>query len=41
MTIQMGDEAIDFVLRDSSGTAYRLLDYRGHWVLLVFHRHLG
>lgn len=33
--------AIPFVLPDSSGREHRLEDYRGHWLLLVFHRHLG
>lgn len=41
MTIQVGDPAVDFELHDSAGKAHRLVDYREHWVLLVFHRHLG
>jgi peroxiredoxin len=41
MTNQVGDPAIEFELNDSTGKTHRLVDYRGHWVLLVFHRHLG
>jgi peroxiredoxin len=33
--------AIPFTLNDSAGHPHRLEDYRGHWLLLVFHRHLG
>lgn len=33
--------AIPFALQDSAGTLHRLEDYRGQWLLLVFHRHLG
>ena len=36
-----GKKAIPFTLRDSAGETHRLADYRGHWLLLVFHRHLG
>ena len=36
-----GKSAIDFRLDDSRGGPHRLEDYRGHWLLLVFHRHLG
>ena len=36
-----GRPAIPFALNDSAGHRHRLEDYRGHWLLLVFHRHLG
>ena len=41
MTIQVGDPAIEFELPDSAGKVQRLVDFRGHWLLMVFHRHLG
>ncbi|MFP6581176.1 MAG: hypothetical protein VCD00_01325 [Candidatus Hydrogenedentota bacterium] len=34
-------EAVAFKLADAKGTTHSLPDYRGHWLLLVFHRHLG
>jgi len=33
--------AVDFELPDSDGKLHRPADYRGSWLLLVFHRHLG
>lgn len=36
-----GKPALSFTLTDSTGHSHRLEDYRGHWLLLVFHRHLG
>ncbi len=33
--------AIDFSLKDIHGTTHTLADDSGHWLLLVFHRHLG
>ena len=36
-----GKPAIPFSLPDSTGQTHRLEDYRGQWLLLVFHRHLG
>ena len=36
----MVERAIPFELTDTSGRAHRLDDYRGVWLLLVFHRHL-
>ena len=33
--------AIPFSLIDSKGKQHRLEDYKGSWLLLVFHRHLG
>ena len=32
---------IEFELKDTSGAVHQLQDYAGHWLLLVFHRHLG
>jgi peroxiredoxin len=36
-----GKPAIDFHLADLAGRPHALTDFRGHWLLLVFHRHLG
>ena len=36
-----GQQAVPFELADVHGTTHRLEDYRGSWLLLVFHRHLG
>ena len=36
-----GQPAIAFSLCDSEGRSHRFADYRGQWLLLVFHRHLG
>lgn len=36
-----GRPAPPFALRDSDGRIHRLDAYRGSWLLLVFHRHLG
>ena len=36
-----GLTAVDFELSDADGETYRLADFRGRWLLLVFHRHLG
>jgi peroxiredoxin len=36
-----GKPAIPFRLRDSIGQNHRLEEYRGNWLLMVFHRHLG
>lgn len=36
-----GKPAIPFHLADSGGRMHRLEDYRGAWLLMVFHRHLG
>ena len=33
--------AVPFALPDPSGRLYRLGDFTGSWLLLVFHRHLG
>lgn len=36
-----GKPAVPFMLRDSKGRSHGLEDYKGSWLLLVFHRHLG
>lgn len=36
-----GRPALPFTLPDSQGRTHCLDDYRGHWLLLMFHRHLG
>jgi peroxiredoxin len=36
-----GHPAIPFNLRDSGGKPHLLENYRGSWLLMVFHRHLG
>lgn len=36
-----GKPAVDFRLPDSGGHFHRLEDYRGCWLLMIFHRHLG
>jgi peroxiredoxin len=37
----IGKSAPPFELPDSNGGIHRLETYRGSWLLLVFHRHLG
>ena len=37
----VGYPAIPFEMIDASGKSHRLDDYRGGWLLMVFHRHLG
>lgn len=41
MTHRDGTVAVPFELTDTSGRVHRLDQYAGHWLLLVFHRHLG
>jgi len=41
MTTLTGRPAIPFSLHDSEGRSHCLEDYRGRWLLMVFHRHLG
>ena len=41
MDMQLGSPAVDFDLPDTTGHYHRLQDYRGHILLMVFHRHLG
>jgi len=36
-----GKPAIPFNLRDSEGHTHHLENYKGNWLLMVFHRHLG
>jgi len=40
MESEVGSTAIPFELKDIAGKAHRLEDYRGDWLLLMFHRHL-
>ncbi len=37
---RVGSPAVPFALEDASGALHRLDPYAGHWLLLVFHRHL-
>lgn len=37
----VGGPAVPFALADASALCTWLDDYRGGWLLLVFHRHLG
>lgn len=37
----LGRPAVDFRLEDLGGRTHALSDYRGRWLLLDFHRHLG
>lgn len=41
MDNKVGSTAIPFELKDVDGKAHRLEHYRGSWLLLMFHRHLG
>ncbi|MEL7500241.1 MAG: hypothetical protein AAFN77_21775 [Planctomycetota bacterium] len=41
MSRLLGTPAIKFELPDTENAIHRLEDDRGHWLLLVFHRHLG
>lgn len=36
-----GKPAKNFSAHDSNGTLHALEEYRGSWLLMVFHRHLG
>jgi peroxiredoxin len=36
-----GTRAVEFQLDDTRGDTHTLDRYRGRWLLLVFHRHLG
>ncbi|MCY4659884.1 MAG: redoxin domain-containing protein [Acidobacteria bacterium] len=40
LPVTTGRPAADFRLLDTEGREQRLADYRGAWLLLVFHRHL-
>lgn len=37
----VGMNAVAFELQDAKGSVHRLGDYRGGWLLMVFHRHLA
>jgi peroxiredoxin len=37
----IGLPALPFSLPDSIGRIHTLEEYRGSWLLMVFHRHLG
>jgi len=41
MSDLIGKPAISFRLRDSNGRIHTIEEYRGSWLLMVFHRHLG
>jgi peroxiredoxin len=41
MSSCVGKPGVEFELKDANGAVHRLQDYAGHWLLLVFHRHLG
>ncbi len=41
MTSLTGHPAPPFHLPDSEEKVHHLADYKGSWLLLVFHRHLG
>lgn len=36
-----GERARHFELQDEFGTTATLTDYRGKWLLMIFHRHRG
>jgi len=36
-----GALAFDFEIKDIHGKLHRYADYKGKWLLMVFHRHLG
>jgi peroxiredoxin len=36
-----GERAPDYALKDRAGREIRLMDFEGHWLLMVFHRHLA
>jgi len=41
MKSQVGLPAVAFALEDTAGAVHRLEQFRGRWLLMVFHRHLG
>ena len=41
MSNLVGKPAPQFTLYDADGTPHQLEDFRGKWLLLDFHRHLG
>lgn len=38
---KIGEPAVDFHLTDIQGGQKSLGDFHGHWLFLVFHRHLA
>ncbi|MGB3210703.1 MAG: redoxin domain-containing protein [Desulforhopalus sp.] len=36
-----GEKALAFSLKDENGGTVRLEDFKGNWLLMVFHRHLA
>jgi peroxiredoxin len=36
-----GERAMPFTLKDENGGEIRLDDFKGSWLLMVFHRHLA
>ena len=40
MKSRVGSPAVAFALEDTTGALHRLEQYRGRWLLIVFHRHL-
>lgn len=41
MRDRTGTPAVSFELLDAEGRTRTQADWRGQWLLLVFHRHLG
>lgn len=41
MSARSGLPAVPFTLPDAAGAIHTLQEFRGHWLLMVFHRHLG
>ena len=41
MTAQLGENVANIELARLGGGVWRLDEDRGHWCLLIFHRHLG
>jgi len=41
MKSQVGLPAVALALEDTAGAVHRLEQFRGRWLLMVFHRHLG
>ncbi len=41
MEMPTGGAAVPFSLADADGAVRTLEEFRGRWLLLVFHRHLG
>ena len=41
MSRKTGVLAFDFELKDHEGNPHSLDEFKGSWLLMVFHRHLG